>query len=160
MRCPGNDRCFKDSSKTQHSTLFSPPNKRFPIILGKINQFMKSNLPPLGKKWKGREFLNWPTDYHRQRPEEALPALTSRIRRPRAAFSSMLHGNATFNNVTFNFAPPPPKKRKVSRERLQLKKTRERLLQSRTAEGEFSTAERTTVELSGPTSWSTKKSCF
>ena len=69
-------------------------------------------------------------------------------------------GNATFNNVTFNFAPPPPKKRKVSRERLQLKKTRERLLQSRTAEGEFSTAERTTVELSGSTSWSTKKSCF
>ena len=61
-------------------------------------------------------------------------------------------GNATFNNVTFNFAPPPPKKRKVSRERLQLKKTRERLLQSRTAEGEFSTAERTTVELSGSTS--------
>ena len=69
-------------------------------------------------------------------------------------------GNATFNNVTFNFAPPPSKKRKVSHERLQLKKTRERLLQSRTAEGEFSTAERTTVELSGSTSWSTKKSCF
>ena len=66
-------------------------------------------------------------------------------------------GNATLNNVTFNFEPPLPKKRKVSRERLQLKKTRERLLQSRTAEGEFLTAERTTVELSGSTSWSTKK---
>ena len=52
MRCPGNDRGLKDSSKTQHSTLFSPPNKRFPVILGKMNQFMKSNLPPLGKKWK------------------------------------------------------------------------------------------------------------
>ena len=50
--CHGNDRCFKDSSKTQHSTPFSPPNKRFPVILGKMNQFMKSNLPPLGKKWK------------------------------------------------------------------------------------------------------------
>ena len=46
-------------------------------------------------------------------------------------------GNATLNYVTFNFAPPPPKKRKVSFERLQLKKTRERLLHIWTAEGEF-----------------------
>ena len=52
MCCHGNDRCFKDSSKMQHSTPFSPPNKRFPVILGKMNQFMKSNVPPLGKKWK------------------------------------------------------------------------------------------------------------
>ena len=82
-------------------------------------------------------------------PPSPLPDITNS---PSASGFLFNAGNATFNNVTFNFAPPPPKKRKVSRERLQLKKTRERLLQSRTAEGEFSTAERTTVELSGSTS--------
>ena len=52
-------------------------------------------------------------------------------------------GHATFNNVTFNIAPPAAK-----RSRLQLKKTRERLSQRTTEDGQESSAERTTVELS------------
>ena len=93
-------------------------------------------------------------DTKRVAPAPANPPspLSDIMNSPSASGFLFNAGNVTFNNVTFNFAPPPPKKRKVSRERLQLKKTRERLLQSRTAEGEFSTAERTTVELSGSTS--------